>query len=414
MVGALVANRAAELVLLLVRHMAGDTLTPRGCRGVLGVGGHVAGLATVAAGALAVVEATRNGLSVSRPIPLAVGIMTGRAGHAAVAIAVAGVVPFLIREGAGAPIGGERFVAQLRQVRGVVGLERSPGHVPRGEARLEGVTAHTGGERPVLIERAERRQSNVCAHASGAHSPHMRGGGAVARLAVDGQRSDVGTPAACRAVERDRDTTAMARLAVAEARVVAEDARRGPVAAIGQPHFAGDGLPPSLGSRAGVAKPDTVAAAPIEREEPLRAVGPCGHESLRAAAVHMAAPDHPVHREGRVGFSLALHEEAEPAVRLPGNDHGVAKADGHAVKWRDDAHVVGGTAGHTTGRAVRGALPCCVLGRMARLAALGPGEVSGGGGRGGYGERDRGERTRTRVVRGALGRLTRAAGEHGE
>ena len=242
----------------------------------------------------------------------------------------------------------------------------------------------------------------------------MFGRRAMARFAVHRQRADVGAPPPCRAVEGDRDAASVARLAVAEPAVVAEDARRGPVAAIGQPHGGGDGLPPPLGAGAGVAKPDAAAAAPVEREEPSRAVGPRGHEALRAAAVHVAAPDHPVHRVGRVGFALALDEEAEPAGHLSGNDHGVAKPDGLPVEGGDDPHVVGWTAGHAAGGAVRGALPCGVFGRMARLAALGPGEVGGGrGGRRWRERRDR-ERGRARAVRGAPRVVARTGGNPGE
>ena len=81
---------------------------------MLRVLGAVSRLAGVAAGALPVVEPSRNGGPRDVAIPLGVRVVARRAGHAAIHVAVAVPMALLVGERADASVRTVRLITQLR------------------------------------------------------------------------------------------------------------------------------------------------------------------------------------------------------------------------------------------------------------------------------------------------------------
>ena len=351
-------NGVPNLRMLQVRHVTRDAAAARRFGRVKGVRHRIVGLGGVTGRALAVVGLARQRRAVDVPIPQAVRLVAADAGHAAIDIARRRQMRGLVRERPDAAVRQVGIVAQDGKLQGMVVRERRPRQVTLLHHVLERVAGEADLQRLLDAVGYPAGQGDVAiAGRTRGHHLGVPLRRAVAGLAVDVQRRPARGHALAR-LEVRRDLAAVAGLAVREARMRAENPHGRPVSAVRQGHVGRNRRPRAIGARVGVAEPGVQLPGVVEGQEANRPVGHSRHESLRAAAQHMTAPDHPVHGDHAVRIAVPTYEEQVSArgVDLRG-DGAVAKQDRAAVEGGDD----GFRRGHSPGPAVRGGDPAGVL-----------------------------------------------------
>src|SRR4029453_13382946 len=229
-------------------------------------------------------------------------------------------------------------------------------------------------ERLVLVQGSKRAEANVLqvsrsggkllrfpVSRGNGHELHVSLRGAVTRLAVDRERRHTRIPFFRHAVEADVDLTPMTSLAIGEAGLVAQYALRRPVTAVGESDVGGDGDPPLVQPRLGVAEPRGRLAAPVEGEQAPGSVGETRDERLRPAAHHVPATDDPIDREAALRPALLPNGERIAATRAGDHDR-IAKADRRLVEGRDDLDAAGRPPGGAMRRSAPGRVLCLVTG----------------------------------------------------
>ena len=134
-----VSNRAAHFGMLQIRNVAGDAAAARRLGAMMRVFLEPIALARMTARALPVVSATGQRRTVHVAIALRVRIVTVRASHASLAVALAEALRLLVRKGPHTAIGREGAIAEQWKSERVEALQRIAGEIAGPHLILEGV-----------------------------------------------------------------------------------------------------------------------------------------------------------------------------------------------------------------------------------------------------------------------------------
>src|SRR5690606_32983225 len=167
------------------------------------------------------------------------------------------------------------------------------------------------------------------------------------------------------------DLRAVALLTAREARLVAENAYRRPVAALGESHIRRDPVVSGAAARPGVAEPDSFPADEVEGEEAHRPIGKARHESLGTSPHHVPAAYHSIHAKDAGWLPVLPHLELVAPLSYRRYDYRIREADRPPIEIGDRA--LG--RGRTTGATVCRPAPGTVLRSVTRCTRLGADEV---------------------------------------